>query len=364
MISFLKKTAALIIVSFVIVLCVDLFYKNTQNLEYHLPKNIFPKPEIAETYHFVKVGNSHSQDGIDLQLLKVQTLDLSGVAQRFETDLAVLRHYEKQIAKDAIILIPVTPISFQHTAANSRKGFQSGYYGRVSPFLIPHLNWADYIESEFLPFARIGMNIRKDVAADVQKRVSAEEGRAFDLAQNASDADLVQNAASTDALVNTFGPATPGATNPIADSSPKCVEKDLTESSYRMYEKWNHTDEFDASYFLTNRKDLEAVIDFAVSKNWKPVLVTIPISATLQDILQDDFFETNVYENLRLTDTQFTPYFDYTAHQNIAEYSCYFGNSDHLNADGAEVFTRILLDDLIAHEIIAADVTVSAEMKN
>lgn len=346
--------------STLVLLCFDYAYRQTYALDFKVPRNVLKNPPIDEKYQIVKLGNSHTQDGITFEKYKTKSLDLSGVAQRFETDLAVLRQYQNQIDEGAVILINVSPISFSHTNANTKKGFQAGYYGRVSPFYIPNLNWSDYIESEFLSFARSAYYWRQKYAKAVLDGKSADEKAAFE-----KNAGITEPTSEPTPTPQTFVPI---ATGPVRDTSfdidvilanfenPTKIPGKFEESVNFMYKKWYETDEFSPEYFAINRKDLEELIAFCLKNNWRPVLITIPIAQELEDGLLDDYKQVYLYENLSQTNTQGVEYLDYSSDSNIKKNNLWFSNSDHLSKQGAAAFSYFLLQDLIKKGYLPAEV--------
>ncbi len=345
-----------------VLICFDFAYRQTYNLDFKIPRNVVKNPPIDEKYRIVKLGNSHTQDGITFEKYKTKSLDLSGVAQRFETDLAVLRQHQNQIDEGAVVLINVSPISFSHTNANTKKGFQAGYYGRVSPLYIPNLNWSDYIESEFLSFARSGHYWRQKYAKKVLDEKSAGDKSAFE-----------RNAVKTEP---TPAPELPPVPLPAASANntpprdttfdidfilanlekPTKIPGKFENSVNFMYTKWYQTDEFNPDYFAVNKKDLERLIAFCLKQNWKPVLITIPISQELEDGLLDDYKQVYLYDVLSQTDTQGVEYLDFSSDPQIKQNNLWFGNSDHLSKQGAAAFSYFLLQDLIEKGYLPAEV--------
>lgn len=348
--------ATLVLVGF------DRVYRQPYGIEYAWPRNVLPNTARDPLYQIVKTGNSHSQDGITFQRYRAESLDLSGVAQRFETDLAVLKQHHREIAPGAVVIIPVTPLSFSHTAVNSQRGFQAGYYGRVSPFFIPHLNWGDYIESQVFPFARSVHNLRKRYASQVQERISAEE----------------KWPDPTPSPTPVSQPPAPSAA-PVAKQKVRvlrvpeeeryfvveAIQAELATPSaishYRdntdfMFNKWLHTDEFSTEYFDENRRDLEKLIEYSLRQQWRPVLVMIPITASFVDALPDEYLQEYVYEQLEKTDTQGVEVLDYLEFEPITSNQRLFGNVDHLEKAGRSIFSYVLLQDLISRGYLTADI--------
>jgi hypothetical protein len=372
-------------------LVVDVLYRRTYELPYLPPDNLLPSKEIADKYKLVKVGNSHSQEGINLDKFKTRTLNLSGVAQKFEFDLALLKQNTNLIEDGAVILIAVSPISFSHTQANSWKGFQSGYYRRVTPFYIPNLNWGDYIESQLLPFTRSGHFWRKKHAEAIRERISLEERSPLLELSPTPEPMPVKEVVKTETptpepvMVATSFPTpspvvvvAPQAEAPkeaaslAAEAPPKSNElnieamesmlrtepenKNLKESVDFTYQKWYHTDEFSPEFFPYNRQDLEKLIRYARQHNWRPVLVTVPISQDLQEGLLDDYMQTYVYDNLQQTDLQGVEYLDFTQEKRITTKRQWFDNADHLSKDGAKIFTYLLMKELVSKGYLSSEV--------
>jgi hypothetical protein len=364
----MKKIIVKLVVVFVcaslVLLSFDSYYRKTYNEQYQYPKNIFPNSEIAEKYAIVKLGNSHAQDGISFEGYKLKALNLSGVAQKFETDLALLKQHSQEINEGAVVLIAVTPISFSHTAANSQKGFQAGYYGKVSPVFIPHINWGDYIERELLPFSHAFYSTRKKETEKIVERERLEREKlevkkieATPAAQLASSSALASNIKKPIKVLNV--PPNKIFYNVEAITaelaSPSAAQKYIDNVDF-IYNKWYHTDEFNPDYFKQNQEDLEKIIAFSLKQKWQPVLITIPISDDLIDGLLDDYMQVYLYDNLNKVDTQGIEYLDFSADKRITTNTALFSNADHLSKDGAAIFSYLLLRSLIEKGYISPEV--------
>jgi hypothetical protein len=364
-------------ISLCVVLCVDALYRRAYGLAYKRPQNLLAHPNIEEKYKVVKLGNSHTQSGITFEKFKTKSLNLSSVAQRFETDLALLKQYQNQIDEGALIIINVSPISFSHTNFNSKKGFQSGYYGGVSPFYIPNLNWGDYIESELLPFVRSGHFWRRKYATAVIDRLSAQEKAEFE--KNTEQAAQTEQTVPTPIAVSSEVPALAAVASDVpsvdpvlnvlpseipfnvefieaALAKPTKIHKKFEESVNFTYNKWYHTDEFDTQYFAINRRDLERVITFAQKHNWRPVLITIPITNELEAGLGDGYKQKYLYDNREKTNLFGTEYIDFSNDIRISGNNAWFANADHFNDTGAAAFSYVLLQTLIEKGYLEKDV--------
>lgn len=122
-----------------------------------------------------------------------------------------------------------------------------------------------------------------------------------------------------------------------------------------MFNKWYYTDEFDPIYFEENRKDLEKLIRYIKKQGWQPVVITIPISAELQNGLLDDYMQKYLYENIEKTDLQGAEYIDFSQHPGLTKNTLWYSNSDHLNKDGATAFSYVLLETLIEKDYLSPE---------
>lgn len=354
--SFFKAVGVLLVVAFSvlgILLMIDYQYRKAFNLEYRLPQNILPKPKPDKQYDLVLLGNSHTESGIDTSHFNdIHTLNLSGVAQRFVFDLALLKHHQAEVAPGAVILINASPISFSHANIFDNDGFGRGYFGRVSPFLIPKIDWADYAETELAPFTRSPFLWREAYDKQLVDSRSEDEKDEFERLSVKQPEPGIKEASSA-ATVATGGQASPQVsiydTSNIAKrlESPGYNPELLQESVNFMFQKWYETDEFDPIYFDLNKGYLEDIISYSLEKNWRPVVVTIPVSAQLKSGLLDNYFDVYLYNNIESTDLMGVPYLDYTRREDIIRNTSWFSNSDHLSKEGAAAFSYVLLQDLI-----------------
>lgn len=338
-----------------VILGLDALYRHTYDVRYQKSRVLLPSPTLEEPYQLVKLGNSHAVDGIDLSRYRLKSLDGTGVAQRFSFDLALLKQHRQQIADNAIILIAVTPISFSHREADQKDGLQRNYYGRLAPYLIPDLMLGDYLESEWFPQLRVGYQLRKEIRAAIVKRLSEEQ----------SEKKIVDLTPSEVVPVVPTATLSPDSLQPepvlsLEDSyyNVEAIQSELasaaasptkiaTNNMAFIFHKWYETDEFHPKYFAQNRRDLEKLIDYALEQRWRPILVTIPVSAVLQEGLLDDYMQKYLYENLEQTELQGTEYMDFSQNSRLINNESYFSNVDHLNKKGAATFSYLLLQKLI-----------------
>jgi hypothetical protein len=343
MLKLIVKIFSVLLFAFLLSVGIDYLYKNYYKLEFQLlPKNLMPFGQIAEKYDVVGLGNSHSESGFAFEKYNVKSLLLVGVAQSLKYDFAMLRMHSQQIKKGAVILINVSPISFSQKIPGREENLNMNYYdGRLSPLLIPNLKVPEYLQIQVFPSVRATYLWREQISKD-----QAQKAMATFAAQ----------------WKNT---ATPSATEvpPTPDLSAREINHELNlpseiptdrlmESVRFMVNKWENTGGFDIQSFAENRKDLEDIIIYSLKNNWRPVLVSIPISKALQDNLSPGFLKKNVYDNLEKADLKGVKYFDFSKDLRITEKAHLYSNSDHLNRKGAVIFSYLLLQKLINMEYL------------
>lgn len=354
MMRFLSTLIVLLLITFGLTLPLDWWYRRTYQLAYPRVAPLFGNPPRADKYQIVKVGNSHAEDGITFEGYRLRGLDLAGVAQRFRFDRALLEQYRREIDDDAIILITVSPISFAHRKADRNDGLQGNYYGQLSPLQIPDLVWSNYLQSQVVPSLRIGYELRSRYGEMVRERVAAAE-KWEEPAASVSAAPVV-----VAAPVEVEDPRQFTFLDVARIRSELAAPTPVSEGPYMdtvayLFHKWYSSDEFGEQYFVQNRRDLEELITYAQSQGWRPVLVTIPLSAPLTEGLLDDFLQKYLYDNVAATNTHGAPFFDFNDRQDLSENLFLYSNSDHLSKDGGRVYSYLLLQRLIEEDLLSRE---------
>lgn len=323
----------------------DAVYRLAYHAKYQWPQNVWILPSIKDKYEIVKLGNSHAQEGLTFARYRLKSLDLAGVSQSFEYDLANLKMHVNQIKEGAVIIIDISPISFSQGRPGREDSFQTVYYdGKLSPFLIPHLKVEDYLQSQFFPFLRSGFLWRQKISDEITKRISAEEK----WPEPSPTPKIAVEAGAGEGIeirrVSFFN------ANDIENElthHTQDIPKRLDGSMNFIFDKWYRSGGFGTQYFDANRKDLENLIAYALEKKWRPVLITIPISKVLQAGLLPDYMQVYVYKNVSKANLRGVQYFDFTKNDQLTGDSYLYRDSDHLNPNGAAVLSYLLLQKLI-----------------
>jgi hypothetical protein len=92
-------------------------------------------------------------------------------------------------------------------------------------------------------------------------------------------------------------------------------------------------------------KDLQAIIDFCIERELKPVLILPPMSKYLSRLFTAKIRETYIYSFIREANERNIPFLDYLSDERFSDPSLYF-NSFFLNLRGRKIFTNQVLKDL------------------
>lgn len=353
------KALVIISVSLVLTLLIELCYLKYSNNTYDTSQNIFPKKTIEQKYEIVALGNSHTENGITFEKYNVKGLNLGSVAQRFNYDLAMLKHHKNEIAPNAIILINASPISFSHSKDFEQKSFQKIYYKKMSPLFIPNLVVGEYIEAVLVPFTNSGYHWRKWIQDQITEQKSLEEFNQFQELSKKNEPQEVAEEKPEIPKVTTNNHTKEPEIDPETLSpfyiplieeklaSPSAKPEDLAGSVNFMKNKWLNTKEFSQEYFEENIQDLEKIITYSLKNNWRPIVITIPISEELEKSLTDEYMQTYLYNNIDKTNLQGVEYLDFTQNTALTKRTFWFSNSDHFNREGSAAFSYVLLKTLI-----------------
>lgn len=326
-----------------------MIYRHIFNLPYQWPQNILPKGEIDDKYQLIQLGNSHSQDGIKLEQYNIKSLSLASVAQSYEYDLAMLKMYDRQIDQKAIIIIPVTPLSFSQKKPGRSDSFRYVYYdGRISPIYIPGLVLGDYIQSQIFPFVRSVYSWRQKHAEIVKQKAMDE----FSANWPKIAEEKIEPQIAPKSITDNQNDNLPkkiihlSAEEELANARFSSQDR-LKQSVTFMLDKWLHSSDFDRKYFQDNIEDLKKLIKYSQKRGFKPILVSIPISKILREALGEDFMNAYMYEPLEKSNISGVEYFDLSNIDKFISNGYLFNNSDHLNEKGAHIISHLLLEKLI-----------------
>lgn len=129
---------------------------------------------------------------------------------------------------------------------------------------------------------------------------------------------------------------------------------DIEESAQSAYESHFIINKVDQNgEIIINQSEIDAVydiIEMCRDNGWKPVLVTTPCLGEYMDRVYEnepEFMEWYKETMNKIAGDIDTAYFDYALDERFSDRYDLFVDADHMNREGAKLFTSILYDEVI-----------------
>ncbi len=253
------------------------------------------------------IGSSHGEYAFYYDTLSkmqgYECFNFAMASQTYDYDYAILSMYQKHFSEQCFMFIPVSYFSFNNevTDENEQQFLSSKYYTFLSPKYIPSYNpYVDLI-THYFPILSAGEDMGKLFPSLSLSVLAAQK--------------------------------TDEAADPAKESQFR--EKALNRYHRHMDGKEN--------YFLPERIDnLYAILDFCKQNDITAVLITTPYTGYYSSLFSPEFkagFSGIVDSIARDTGV---PYYDYSADPRFSNSLEYFSDADHLNTEGAALFTGII----------------------
>jgi hypothetical protein len=263
---------------------------------------------MPQDIEVVNLGSSHGAYGLyydDIDRITGFNLALPG--QSLYYDLQVLEEYSDRLSEDCVVIIPISYFSFDQNKVaeeQNRWYYKILGYGSVYNHKLP-----DYVRYGLFPFLSASFNAKY--------LIKDKEAIEFDIY-----------------WVYKF------------------LGIDYSKDDVEAYKR-------DAQGFLdfvnkiTGRENrefntacLEGIIEHCKEKGFKPVLITTPYTRYYNELFTDEFY-TDFYSQIEEKAERYgVPYMDYSHDPRMTEDLGLFIDSNHLDATGSAVFTKILLSEL------------------
>lgn len=264
--------------------------------------------------NIANMGNSHglcSFNYADLQDEYV-CFNFALTAQSIEYDEGIMKQYINRMADNSVMIIPVSYVTFFLSDWNFSDEFfnvkNQRYYGILSYKNMIRTNLVEYIKRKYFAF------IYTDVRADM---ISAIDEKFF---INQPDKD--------------------------GEDIPKT---DFAKDAYDAYNRHVASFLIDGEYQFKDElvKCLYNMINMCRENNVTPVLVTTPCVKEYNDYVEKEFLsEFNEILSKVIEDTQ-VPYYNYCNDERFVNRYDLFMNADHLNEEGAAIFTDIFYEECL-----------------
>ena len=279
---------------------------------------------IPATLDVCNFGSSHGQYGFnyeDATKAGYDCFNFGLTAQYLTYDYRLIKQYGDRLKEGSIVFIPVSYFSLIGDGEQMEAVFalkNKRYYSILSPELIKDYDLMTDIYVNYLP--SLGVDTFEMIKTLLGKGETAADSE-YDWLRISSDIDLVKDA----------------------------------EEAYTRHIKNN--EQGDSGEIIVNQQELEAlyeVIDACKEKGATPILITTPLLSEYTDkVMQSspdflDEFYSIIDKVVEDTDVM---YCDYAFDERFINNYDWFMNVDHLNKEGARIFTDIVFEEVMGIEL-------------
>ena len=275
---------------------------------------------IPDTLDVCNFGSSHGLFGFnyeDVQYKGYACFNFGLVSQYISYDYRLIQHYGNHIGEGTIVFIPVSYFSLFGKIEEDHDDFESKnkrYYSILSPQLIKNYDIKTNIYVNYLPV--LGVDTSTLIKTLIGKGPVAED----------NDSKWIRVASDIDVL------------------------EDAKIACRRHMEKFMLDDNGNR---ILNQHEIAALyelIKYCKDKGAEPILVTTPYLSEYTEEIKNyapDFYD-EFYSVINLvTESSGVDFYDYAFDERFSNSYNLFFNSDHLNKEGARLFTNILMDETV-----------------
>jgi hypothetical protein len=286
------------------------FYKNqfidtekfTESNQLSIPHNL----------EVVNIGSNHPKFAFDYTESGLLGMNWAIGPQSFEYDFRVLKKVHTFLKEKAFVIIPVCPFSFflyrfPYDSVNYK------YYNFLDSEMINNYSSRTkklYIDYPVLTAKRNLLRLIKDAPADIRLHI---------------DANLMSNAK-------------------LKEDAHKWINGWLKQFSLESLENISLSTE-NRDNIEKNIALLNEMIDFCFERNYRPVIMTLPVTKELCNLFPQSFIDNHILANIKQANTQRVPVFNYLKDERFVSPDLYF-NSFFFNANGRRIFTKTVVNDL------------------
>ncbi len=264
-------------------------YKDENNIKFFQleRKNI-------KNLKIINLGSSHTYYAIKYPL-NINGYNLGLPSQNFYYDQKILFRYENKLAKNAIVIIPISIFSF-YNGLNTEE-IDKNYVSILNKKDILHLKNTEWFLLKYFsitqPFNKIFKIITK------HGTLQYHENYTFDKMK-------------TDSL--------------------EATKRHLKENNSKI-----------------DIQLLCSTLNFIKKRGYRVILITTPYTELYNIAVGENNFQKRIYDNIKKIENILGEnflYLDYSHDKRFVDNLDYFMDSNHLNEKGAEYFTKILLEDI------------------
>lgn len=271
--------------------------------------------EVNQNIQISNTGSSHgSRDFYYENIEEYECFNFALESQTLSYDYRIISHYQDNLASDGIMFIPISYFSFYGIEEIQREEFESKnkrYYQILDKEEIIRYDFFVDLTQGIFPVLGIG-------------------GPAFLRSMEREWKDAVASRTTN---------------HQEAEKKAKVrYQSHIIDNNYDM--EGNR---------LVNKSEIEALyqlIDLCKEKDIRPVLVTPPYLREYTRYIQEQnpAFYKDFYEKINeIQDNTGVEYYDYALDQRFCNEYELFVDCDHLNQQGAKLFTEIIIQDVMSN---------------
>lgn len=262
--------------------------------------DLYKFENMPEKIQMANIGSSHGNYGFNYGKYEsgFNCFNFGLNSQEYIYDFNILSQYIDHLDKGAIVYIPVSYFSLYKGSDNSEK-YINRYYRILDKQYMTDYNWKNKILYDTLSILTSGKNIGKIVLDNksieiVPTSIKVRTPEVF-IERGKQRADIHQKY--------------------IGDQT-----VDVEELEY-----------------------LYKIIDLCYEKELEPILITTPFSEYYNNNFDKNFYAKFYKDISFITEEKQILYLDYSHHPLFQNETDYFLDTDHLNENGAKVFTELLV---------------------
>ena len=308
---FLTRSILFILIGIGILIALNNRY--TQTNRYRSLNDVEKFRSVPDGIEICNIGTSHGMNAFYYEDINMQGFNFALPSQGFHYDHRVLMQYAGKIRENAVVLIPVSYVSFHIGLDDDALENQNPrYYAFLDKEFIEKFNYFDYIRYRKLPVLSAGENIMA-IFTDKKSVKNMWEIR----------------------------------------RKSRFEKSELTEEAIKKAQLHLSYIEKGSSNIDGNIRELQNIVEFCRDNSFMPILVTTPFTEqynvcfTESDLeifhgLVNGFAERNAVE-----------YLDYSHDEKYSRNHDLFRDADHLNLTGRKMFTEEIIGDLINNGTIS-----------
>ena len=287
------------------------WYNNVTPDRSNYPDNDWYRKHIERNYDVANLGSSSGVYDFDYEGLDIKAFNWAMQPQSLEYSFKILKMYFSILRQKGIVLIPFSPFSGLSVTGKWAESTYDKYYGILDSTLIDNDEKIRF-RRQYPLFAQPKTALKR-LLKDVPER---KPGR-----------------------------------QPYNVKTYEDFEKDAQQWIADWKREFKISD-FNASPSEENKKGLELrksllneMIEFCLERDLRPVLVLAPMHLSLSKRFTPKFREHYIYSFLKDANVHNVPFLNYIDDDRFTE-NKYFDNSFFLSKEGAQKFTKIVLQDV------------------